>query len=70
MTKISVSELKTNPGKYVAMAQNEDVFITKNGKIVVKLVTAREDKVAAAKSLFGILPRTADLDEAREERLK
>lgn len=70
MTKISVSELKTNPGKYVAMAQNEDVFITKNGKIVVKLVTAREDKVAAAKSLFGILPSTADLDKAREERLK
>lgn len=67
--QISVSELKLNPGKYVSMVNNEDVYITKNGKLVAKLTTAKPDKVAAAKALFGLLPSDVDLDKAREERL-
>lgn len=70
MTQISVSELKTNPGKYVTMAQSQDIFITKNGKLIARLTTAKPDKVAAAKALFGILPNDVNLDESREERLK
>lgn len=70
MTQISVSELKTNAGKYVTMAQSQDIFITKNGKLVARLTTAKPDKVAAAKALFGILPRDVNVDESREERLK
>lgn len=70
MTQISVSELKTNAGKYVTMAQTQDIFITKNGKLIARLTTAKPDKVAAAKALFGILPNNVDLDEAREDRLK
>ena len=70
MTQISVSELKTNAGKYVAMAQSQDIFITKNGKLIAKLTTAKPDKVAAAKALFGILPSDVNIDEAREDRLK
>lgn len=70
MTQISVSELKTNAGKYVTMAQSQDIFITKNGKLVARLTTAKPDKVAAAKALFGILPSDVNLDESREERLK
>lgn len=70
MTQISVSELKTNAGKYVTMAQKQDIFITKNGKLIARLTTAKPDKVAAAKALFGILPSNANADEAREERLK
>ncbi len=70
MTQISVSELKTNAGKYVAMAQSQDIFITKNGKLIARLTTAKPDKVAAAKALFGILPSDVSIDEAREDRLK
>lgn len=70
MTQISVSELKTNAGKYVTMAQSQDIFITKNGKLIARLTTAKPDKVAAAKALFGILPSNVNVDEAREERLK
>ena len=70
MTQISVSELKTNAGKYVTMAQSQDIFITKNGKLIASLTTAKPDKVAAAKALFGILPSNVNVDEAREERLK
>ncbi|MCD7854121.1 MAG: type II toxin-antitoxin system Phd/YefM family antitoxin [Clostridiales bacterium] len=69
MTQISISELKANVGKYVIMAQSEDIFITKNGKVAAKLVNAKPYKAAAAKALFGILPGDIDLDKAREERL-
>ena len=70
MTQISVSELKMNAGKYVTLAQSQDVFITKNGKLIAKLTTAKPDKVAAAKALFGILPGDVNIEQSREERLK
>ena len=33
----------------------EDIFITKNGKIVAKLTNPHQDRVEVAKSLFGII---------------
>lgn len=74
MTQISVSDLKANTGKYVAMAQDDDIFITKNGKVVAKLVTAKVNKVESLhrlQSLFaGATITDEDVDAAREERLK
>ena len=67
---VSLSELKVNPGKYVALASEQDIYITKNGKRVAKLTSAKADKVASAKALFGILPADVDLESARGERLK
>ena len=64
---ITATELKNNLGKYLLLSAKEDVFITKNGKIVAKLTNPHQDRVA--KSLFGILPKDADLNEAKEERL-
>ena len=34
---ITATELKNNLGKYLLLSAKEDVFITKNGKIVAKL---------------------------------
>ena len=68
--QVSLSELKTNPGKYVALADAQDIYITKNGKKVARLTSAKPDKVASAKALFGVLPCSVTLDSAREERLK
>jgi len=69
--QVSISELDGNLARYVEMAQDQDVLITKNGKVVAKLVTAKADKVAAAKELFRLLPKgtDVDLDKIREERL-
>ena len=47
----------------------EDIFITRNGKVVAKLSNPHQDRVDIAKSLFGILPADVTLEEAREERL-
>lgn len=69
MMQISLTELKANTGKYVALADSQDVFITKNGKIIAKLTKAKPDKVEAAKALFGLIDGPIDLEREREERL-
>ena len=66
---ITATELKSNLGKYLLLASTEDIFITKNGKVVAKLSNPYQDRVDTARSLFGILPADVTLDEAREERL-
>lgn len=66
---VTISELKMNPGKYIEIAATEPVYITKNGKKVAKLTGAKEEKVAAVKRLFGILPSDVTLEQARMERL-
>ena len=66
---VTLSQLKVNPGKYAAMAVRQDIFITKNGKKIARLTNAEPDRVAAIKSLFGILPPDVDLERLREERL-
>ena len=66
---ITATELKKNLGKYLTLSSQEDIYITQNGKVVAKLSNPFQDRVDMAKSLFGILPADATLEEAREERL-
>lgn len=66
---ITATELKMNLGKYLLLAETEDVYITRNGKVVAKLTNPYQDRVDVAKSLFGILSSDMTLEEAKEERL-
>ena len=66
---ITATELKSNLGKYLMLAATEDIFVTKNGKVVAKISNPYQDRVDIAKSLFGILSADVTLEEAREERL-
>ena len=66
---ITVTELKMNLGKYLLLAEKEDIFITKNGKVIAKLTNPFQDRVDMAKSLFGIMPADITLEETTEERL-
>lgn len=65
---ITATELKLNLGKYLLLAEKEDVFITKNGKVVAKLTNPFQDRVGMAQSLFGSVPAEMTLEEAQEER--
>jgi len=67
---ITAAELKQDLGKYLMLAEKEDIYITRDGRIVAKLTNPYQDRVDIAKSLFGILPADITLEEAREERLK
>ena len=60
---------KINLGKYLMLAETEDIYITRNGKVVAKLSNPYQDRVDVAKSLFGVLSNDMTLEEAREERL-
>ncbi len=66
---ITATELKSNLSKYLILSATEDVYITRNGKVISKLTNPFRERVDIAKSLFGILPDDATEEEARDERL-
>ncbi|MDD6825141.1 MAG: type II toxin-antitoxin system prevent-host-death family antitoxin [Oscillospiraceae bacterium] len=66
---VTATELKMNLGKYLLLAETEDIYITKNGKVIAKLTNPNQDRVDIANSLFGILPADITFEEARDERL-
>jgi len=75
---VALSELKINVGKYVNLSKNQDIFITRNGKLVAKIVGTNRSRVAEMKSLFGIakLPdeyrnpdHDPDYEKLRNERV-
>ena len=66
---ITATELKINMSKYLLLAESEDIYITRNGKIVAKLSNPFQQRVDMAKSLFGSVPQGMTLEEAKEERL-
>lgn len=67
---ITATELKTNLGKYLALAEKEDIYITKNGRQVAKLTSPYRKKLDIVKRLAGSVPDTMSLAESKEERLK
>ena len=67
---ITATELKENLSKYLLLAKTEDIFITKNGKVIAKLTNPFQNRVDTAKSLFGSIPDSLTLEEAKKERLE
>lgn len=67
---ITATEFKTNFSKYLLLAATEDILITRNGKTIAKLTNPNRDKLEICESLFGSVPATLTLDEARAERLE
>lgn len=68
---ITATELKSNLGKYLELANKQDIFITKNGKNIARLTGPVADKLSVLDSLVGIIPEDFVIDEKalREERL-
>jgi prevent-host-death family protein len=67
---VTATEFKNNIGKYFALVADEDILITKNGKNIAKLSSAKQNKLDIVNSLFGIIPNNgATLEQARKERL-
>ena len=66
---ITATELKSNLGKYLLLSATEDIYITRNGKVVSKLTNPFQERVDIAKSLFGIIPGNITHEQAKEERL-
>ena len=58
---IIATELKNNLSKYLLMAASEDIYITRNGKVIAKLTNPYQDRLNIAESLFGSVPNTMTL---------
>ena len=68
---ITATELKINLGKYLEKSQDEDIIITKNGKIIAQLSQPNAEKLAVLRTLVGYAGPKEDisLDEIKRERL-
>ena len=66
---ITATELKQNLSKYLLLSATEDIYVTRNGKVISKLTNPFQERVDIAKSLFGSLPNDISLEDARKERL-
>ena len=68
---VTDTEFETNLGKYFDMLLLEDIFITRNGKTIAKMVNPN---VSAVDSISGMLtgkvPDSYNMKALREERLK
>ena len=68
---VTATEFKTNLGKYIRLADMEDIIITKNGRSVAKLTNAREVNLIRLSSLRGVLKdHDVTLESVRAERLE
>ena len=69
--QITATELKANLGKYLALAEVEDVRIIKNGRETVTISNTHKDRIKAMQSIFGIIKPDClnSTDELRNERL-
>ena len=66
---ITATEFKTNFGKYLELVSKEDIFITRNGKTIAKVVNPQISAVDSLRGLIKEAPSDIDIHSAREERL-
>jgi len=76
--RVALSDLKVNVGKYVDLAESEDVIITKYGKPTAKIIRFDKEpwymkklpeQIVSIENLFGTLPNDIDLDDVKIGRL-
>ena len=69
--QITATELKENLGKYLSLAETEDIQITKNGRNTVTISNSHKDRVKAMQTIFNIPKAENSIsdDDLRYERL-
>lgn len=66
---VTATEFKSNFGKYLDLIAKEDIFITRNGKTIAKVVNPQISAVDALRGMLKGVPFDVDPDSLREERL-
>jgi len=67
---VTATEFKSNIGRYLTLVDSEEIVITKNGRSVARLSSAKRSKADIVRSLIGIIPDDGTtLEQSREERL-
>jgi len=66
---VTVTEFKQNQKKYLEKSSEEDVLISKEGKIIARITSPFKEVLASAHALRGVLPNDVDVDAIQKERL-
>lgn len=66
---VTATEFKANFGKYLELIAKEDIFITRNGKTVAKVVNPQISAVDSLRGMLSGVSSDIDMDSLREERL-
>ena len=68
---VTATEFKANFGKYLELITKEDIYITRNGKTVAKVVNPQVSAVDTLRGMLGGISSASgiDMDSLREERL-
>jgi len=71
---VNATEFKTRVGKYLDIIDKEDVIISRNGKIVAKLVSVKQAGTPNADFLYGLLAdevsdKDISIETIRDERI-
>ena len=69
MCTITATELKTNFGKYVKLAQKEKTEVQSHNKVVFVMIPKKEDVYKKAMSLVGSLPDNVPFEIEREYKI-
>ncbi|MCK4278139.1 MAG: type II toxin-antitoxin system prevent-host-death family antitoxin [Desulfurellaceae bacterium] len=68
---VASTELKRNLGKFLKLAEKQEMIIIKRGKPIAKLVPIKERETPITNTLFGVIKKAeVDLKKERAERLK
>ena len=63
---VTATEFKTNFGKYLDMLTKEDIFITRNGKTIAKVINPQVSAVDSLRGMLKNVPSDIDLDSDRK----
>ena len=67
---VSSTEVQNNFGKYLDLATQEEVVITKNGQMVARLVGMKKTVSFLSDRLVGLIPSDIDENALKDERLR
>ena len=65
---ITVTELRNNLSKYLALGATEEIAVTKNGKVIARVIGPSEPPAMDVSELFGIIPNDVDEKAILKER--
>lgn len=66
---INSTELQNNMGKYLDLAEGQEIIVTRNGTPVARLIGMNESISFLSDQLLGILPSNVDEKAIKDERV-
>jgi prevent-host-death family protein len=66
---VNSTEIQNNFGKYLELASNQEIVITRNGLPIARLIGVKNTISFLSDRLVGLVPSDVDEKSARDERL-